>query len=382
MAFNWEIVGDKIFGILASAGYGIQMRDDKGQATSDPHKATRFLATIKCIDSETETYNVLIGVHDEGSYSHLDFRTPNSISDKDFKAISKIKDSIQTNLGDIEGLKINWTPFGSKISLKDDPVKTISESKDISKVYGTTKSSFQKVGESKLIIRHTDSIDESKKGSRWRKIRAVFIETKAGERFKYQHPHISGARAIARHLSEGGSTNDLIGRGIANLSDDYMHLKHANGLLRHAGKQDYSMHIKGAMKDINHDLRRLSGPRGYKSANSLITKPGNDIDATDKLSKQLLIDCNCTNDSDKLALETAARYLVSKDTVPDWLEPMLYSLRDKLNDQDSIDKIMDILRDISKGKIPNVSQIKWVTDLAKEFKQNPEVDRIKQLSGI
>ena len=382
MAFNWNIVGDKIFGILASAGFGIQMRDDKGQATSDPHKATRFLATIKCIDSETESYNVLIGVHDEGAYSHLDFRTPNSISDKDFKAIANIKNSIQTNLGDIEGLKINWTPFGSKISLKDDPVKNISESKDIGKVYGTTKSSFQKVGESKLIIRHTDSIDESKQGSRWRKIRAVFIETKAGERFKYQHPHISGARAIARHLSEGGSTNDLIGRGIANLSDDYMHLKRANSLLKHAGKQDYSMNIKGAMQDINHDLRRLSGPRGYKSANSLITKPGNDIDATDKLSKQLLIDCSCNDESDKLALETAAKYLVNTNNIPTWLEPMLHNLSDKLSDQNNINKIMNILQDISRGKVPDVSQLKWVTDLAKEFKQNPEVDRIKQLSGI
>lgn len=381
MAFNWATVGDKIYGILAAAGYGIQMRDDKGQATMDPHKATRFLASIKCIDSETETYNVLIGIHDEGAYSHLDFRTPNAVSDKDFKAISNLKNSIQTNLGDVEGLKINWTPFGSKISLKDDPIKKVFESKDISKVYGTTKSSFQKVGESKLIIRHSDPIDESKHGSRWRKIRAVFIETKEGERFKYKHPHVSGARALARHLSEGGKTNDQIGQGIAQLSDDYMQLKRANSLLKHAGKHDHSMHIKDKMKDINHDLRKMSGPRGYKSANDLTTTPNYDVDAANKLSKQLLIDCRC-GDDDKDAINIAAKYLIdikSTNEIPSWLEPILQNLSVKISDKTSLDTLMNITQDVKNGNMPNTSQIKWLTELAK---QSPEVNRLQKLSGI
>ena len=120
MSFNWESIGDKIFGILSSAGYGIQMRDENGMATMDPHNAIRFL----------DTYNVLIGLHDEDAYSHLDFRTPKQVDDADFDTITNLKNSIQKNLGDVEGLKINWTPFGSAITLKDDPIKKVTESID------------------------------------------------------------------------------------------------------------------------------------------------------------------------------------------------------------------------------------------------------------
>jgi len=393
MSFNWETIGDKVYGILAAAGYGIQMRDDKGQATMDPHKAIRFLATVKSQDPKLDTYNVLIGLHDEDAYSHLDFRTPKTVSDADFDTITNLKNSIQKNLGDIEGLKINWTPFGSSITLKDDPVKKISESKDISKVYGTMKSSYQKVGESKLIIRHSDPIDESKQGSRWRKIRAVFIETKEGERFKYQHPHVSGARALARHISEGGNTHDFIGQGIANMSDDYMNLKRANMLLRHAGKHDDSVHVRNAMKDINHNLRRMSGPRGYRSAQDLMKSQSNryDTGAAGNLSKQLLVDCGCSDDTDKAALDTAAKYIVKIGSnvhtteVPGWLKTMLQNLATKLSDREHLDQIMGMTQDVEAGKIPDATQIRWAAGLAKDINapaQDPEVDRIRQLSGI
>jgi len=183
MAFSWDKIGDKIYGILAAAGYGIQMRDEDGVATMDPHKAVRFLATINSKNPQLSTFNILIGLHDEDAYSHLDFRTPKTVDDADFNTITELKNSIQKNLGDIEGLKINWTPFGSTITFKDDPNKKVSESeivesKDISKVYGTTKSSFQRVGESKLIIRHTDLVDESKQGARCEKFEQFLLKLK------------------------------------------------------------------------------------------------------------------------------------------------------------------------------------------------------------
>ena len=394
MSFNWQQIGDKVYGILASAGYGIQMRDEKGMATMDPHKAVRFLATIKSQNPQLDTYNVLIGLHDEDAYSHLDFRTPKQVDDKDFDAITSLKNSIQKNLGDIEGLKINWTPFGSTITLKDDPIKKVTESKDISKVYGTTKSSFQRVGESKLIIRHTDLVDESKQGARWRKIRAVFIETRDGERFKYPQVHVAGARAMARHLSEGGNINDVAGQSISRMSEDFIKLKHANKLLRSSGKDEDAQLVREAMKDLNHSLRRISGPRGYRGIDAMIAKhEEHDIQAASNKSKQFLADCQCADDNDSNALNTAARYIVKLQVVgqpetngvPEWLAPMLQALAIKVQDREHLDRINNMSGDVASGTTPHMDDIRWATNIAKEVNQpkvEPEINRLKTLSGI
>ena len=394
MAIAWDTVSDKIYGLLASAGYGIQMRDEKGMATMDPHNAVRFLATIKSQNPQLDTFNVLIGLHDENAYSHLDFRTPKAVDEKDFKVITNLKNSIQKNLGDVEGLKINWTPFGSAITLKDDPIEKVTESKDISKVYGTTKSSFQKVGESKIIIRHTDAIDESKQGSRWRKIRAVFIETRDGERFKYARPHVSGARAMARHLSEGGNINDVTGQGIARMSEDYMQLKHATKLLRDSGKHDDAKAARTAMKTINGNLRRASGPRGYRGIDTMLSTYGDhDIQAAHTKSKEFLADFQNADDTDTTALGTAARYIIqvaapvapATGTVPEWLLPMLQKIATRLSDGEHRDRISAMSGDVNAGKMPNIDDVKWAVSMAKtsaEPKMVSEIRRIKKLSGL
>lgn len=394
MTIAWDHVGDKIYGILASSGYGIQMRDDNGMATMDPHKSIRFLATIKSRNPKLDTFNILIGLHDEDAYSHLDFRTPKSVDEKDFETITNLKNSIQKNLGDVEGLKINWTPFGSAITLKDDPIEKVTESKDISKVYGTTKSSFQRVGESKIIIRHTDAIDESKQGSRWRKIRAVFIETRDGERFKYARPHVCGARAMARHLSEGGNINDVTGQSIARMSEDYMQLKHATKLLRDAGRHDDATAARTAMKTINGNLRRVSGPRGYRSIDTMLSTHGNhDIQAAHAKSKAFLADFQNIDETDTTALGTAARYIIqvstptdpTTGTVPEWLTPMLQKIANRLSDGEHRDRINAMSNDVAAGKMPSIDDVNWAVSMTKNTTDPhmvSEIFRIKKLSGL
>jgi hypothetical protein len=372
MSFNWQKIGDKIFGILSSSGYGIQMWDKTGKSTIDPHDAIRFLASIKSKNPQLETFNILIGLHDEDAYSHLDFRTPKAVNDVDFETITNIKNSIQKNLGDVEGLKINWTPFGSTITLKDDPIEKVTESRDIGKVYGTTKSSFQNVGKSKLIVRHTDSVDESKQGSRWRKIRSVFIETKDGERFKYPRNHIAGARALARHLSEGGNINDKIAKGIAKMSEDFIKLKRAAQLLRKDGNHSKALHTRDAMKTINFGLKKISGPRGYANADSIISKNSIEKNKHKDGSKQLLTDCENLTEDDIGCLDTAANYIikVTNNKLPNWLQPMLQTLTDKLSNQEYKDKIQIIQNSLNNGNVPNQDDIKLVVNIVKEIKNN------------
>ena len=56
-------------------------------------------------------------------------------------------------------------------------VETVSESN----LYGTTKTSFQTVGEARLVIKHTAPVNPTVAGGRTHRIESLFIENKAGE---------------------------------------------------------------------------------------------------------------------------------------------------------------------------------------------------------
>ena len=391
--FNWAIIGDKVFGILSSSGYNIQMRDKDGAATMDPHKAIRFLAVIPSKNPELKTFNILLGLHDEGSYSHLDFRSPKTLNEKDFETVTNLKNSIQKNLGDVEGLKINWMPFGSSISLKHDPIDKpeIDESKDIGRVWGTTKSSFQRVGESRIIIRHTDAIDESKKGSRWRRIRAVFVETKDGERFKYPANHVAGARAVARHLSSGGVWEDELYKKIVALTEDWLKLKKACKVLRSSGNADDASTVSYALKEINSKLKRISGPRGYRGANEIASIPLEEEEALTCANKWFAECSNNLSEDERDALNTAARYIVNirvagvDQSLPSWLAPILLRLSKILKEPEQQSYITGLLNNLTKGGKPTADDLGRITGYAREFVpiyESNELSRLKKLSGL
>ena len=290
------------------------MFDKGGAKTMDPHEATRFFCTIPSNDPALKNFSILIILHDEDASSHLDIKTPDLADDGDFNTVIALKDSMQTNIGDKEGLSINWYKFDHDIDIRDDAVNNIKESRDISKPYGSTKSSYQKIGNSKLVIRHTDPVNEEKQGSRWRHIKNIFIETKLGERVKYPHPHIAGARAMARHLANEGRYNDQVSKAILKMSEDYIKLKKANKLMR--GKDDdLSLKVKGALEQLAKESKRLSGSKGYATgianlANKTMSAPAEKVI---NLRNSLAETCGCQQDDDSAisSLEAAARYLIA-----------------------------------------------------------------------
>ena len=55
---------------------------------------------------------------------------------------------------------------------------------------------------------------------RTQKIGKIYIESAGGERFKYPFKHLSGARAMASHVAEGGKPYDEFGKHIVGLSEE------------------------------------------------------------------------------------------------------------------------------------------------------------------
>lgn len=312
MHYNWPIIGDKIFGILRGRGYRVQMFDKGGMKTMDPHEATRYLATIPSSDPELESYDILLSLHDKDASSHMDIKTPDLKNDEDFDRLIGLKDSLQVNVGDSEGLSVNWYKFDHDIDIRSDAVNNIKESRDIGKPFGTTKSSYQVIGDSKLIIRHTDPVNEEKQGSRWRHIKNIFIETRLGERFVYPHAHIAGARAMARHLSNEGTMSDEIGIAITEMSGDYVNLKRAARMLRQPLPEMAGV-VRMAIKKVNKDSKRLAGNRGYEKGIELIREGDTKLDEAQvgRISETLHSACGCqsSDEPESHALNTAARYV-------------------------------------------------------------------------
>jgi hypothetical protein len=97
-----------------------------------------------------------------------------------------------------------------------------------SNLYGTKTQSFQKLLDTRLIIKHSKALAddfEQKPGDRSRNISALFVENQEGERFKYPFIHLAGARAMQRHVANGGLPYDAIGESIIKMSEEIAQLK-------------------------------------------------------------------------------------------------------------------------------------------------------------
>lgn len=95
-----------------------------------------------------------------------------------------------------------------------------------SAMYGSRLMSYQKLMDTRLIIKHNQAVmDDTQPGARTRHINALFVENQDGERFKYPFIHLAGARAMQRHVANGGLPYDPLGQSIIKMSEEIAQLK-------------------------------------------------------------------------------------------------------------------------------------------------------------
>ena len=137
-----------------------------------------------------------------------------------------------------------------------------------STMYGTTKSSYEELDKTKLIIRHKKEITPEQMGARTRHISSLFIENESGERFKYPYAHLAGARAMARHVANGGLPHDDFGKHIIETSGNIAKL---TAFKRYVGKKDFMNTtsndiIEGSnieLDNLRNHIKKLQGQQYY-----------------------------------------------------------------------------------------------------------------------
>ena len=150
---------------------------------------------------------------------------------------------------------------------KGKEVEKVSESN----LYGTTKTSFQTVGEARLVIKHSAPVNPTVAGGRTHRIESLFIENKAGERFKYPMKHLNGARAMARHVSEGGNPFDDFGKHITEMSSELNQLRKFKTYMNRSnvmaeGLKKYQSVVDERIEEIKSNCLRLQKQTAYKES--------------------------------------------------------------------------------------------------------------------
>ena len=138
-----------------------------------------------------------------------------------------------------------------------------------SKMYGTHKTSYQKIGNARLAIKHIAPINTESAAGRTHKINAIYVESPTGERFKYPFKHLSGARAMARHVSEGGNAYDDFGKYISGLSEEMSKLRKFNQYMGRSSVMaetlaEYTDVVKDRIKEVRKTIGNLQKETFYK----------------------------------------------------------------------------------------------------------------------
>jgi len=98
---------------------------------------------------------------------------------------------------------------------------------------GSTRTSRMNIGETEVVIRHSQRLDDSENTPRWTRIKDIFIHAPDGSRYRCPWKHITGARALAQHIDQGNAPWDERGEMIHHLIRTLMQMRKVMNPPRH-----------------------------------------------------------------------------------------------------------------------------------------------------
>ena len=151
-------------------------------------------------------------------------------------------------------------------------VKPVGESiMSESTLYGSKTVSYQKLMDTRLIIKHSQALaDDMQPGARSRNISGLFVENALGERFKYPFIHLEGARAMQRHVANGGLPYDDLGKSIIGMSEQIAQLKSFGNYvnrndLMNSSTNEIVERSTAALQSVREQLHKITKQKHYEA---------------------------------------------------------------------------------------------------------------------
>ena len=233
--------------------------------------------------------------------------------------------------------RYEWKDLDAKESVEEDDDSVME---GYSPATGSMKTSYIQLPENtKLIIKHTKGVNEEVRGSRSRNIRALFIENSAGERFRFPHKYLQGAKAMANHVSKGGTPYDAIGESITKLCTEVAQcsqfLRHVRtNKLTNEGNANIVETVKEKLKEFKSTVKSLQTSRGYNNyqvpTTAIVEENDKEsVDLTDKFMYNTFETANMD-----AVLETVARIVKEKDGMTDLTKTNINRLYDMIKNKE------------------------------------------------
>lgn len=226
-------LGDSTGGVTANPGDAVFFDFEFGENSDEFGRISISLAdgeTMKVFynkglvekledQDKTDWYSFLKELKDFAVTHQIGFDvrdiTKSNLSQQDFKNLANNNDTLNT-----DGMSEELSRITKLAGVEKAPVAE--------GLTGTSRSSFENLDKTRIIIRHSKPVAEEVPGARTRHINTLYIENSEGERFKYPIVHLAGARAMARHVANGGLPHDEFGEHIIKMSEQIAQLSSFN----------------------------------------------------------------------------------------------------------------------------------------------------------
>jgi len=325
-----DVLAEKIFALLKGNGLQIKIFDNDGAETTDPSLGRRFFVVspniMVTIDEEGNRIQFSKGTDTDDSVEKIQ-KNIRKIADEflmnsDIKVFGKqiqprdyayqakmqkgtsMNESVNSLLigrilqeldyaagmsaealaANITGSDLNQIQQALNKLVQDGKVETITLNsgkiaygkkmeeaitESFSKMFGSLKTSQQTLENVRILVKHKTPVDENVRGSRTRHISAIFLESN-GERFRFPHNYLPGARAMAQHMAHGGTMNDKVGSYISESTGNLLKLQSFNryvttNKLINEDSSGIVETVKENIETIRTELRKLTGVKTYET---------------------------------------------------------------------------------------------------------------------
>jgi hypothetical protein len=264
-------ISTDLFNKVRSRFSNVKMGAEDGTLTTEPETARFFDVSYKIRGDELGRVNLQIDddaltvIYDE---SMLDDHG-DDVKNEWFDFLKELRQFARKNL-----LKFDTRDIAKSNLEKRDYAylaqRNGEEKMSESKLFGTSKTSYQDVGEAKIIVKHSAPVNYANPAGRTQRIESIYIESSSGERFRYPAKHLNGARAMAVHVANGGNPYDGIGNHISGLSEELSKLRQFKQYTQRSGVMaeamgDITERVLERIEAVKHEVASLQKQTHYES---------------------------------------------------------------------------------------------------------------------
>lgn len=270
---NLEIIAEELFNKIRGRFPSITIGDEEGKVTDQPKLARFFDFQYKQGAKSLGSVSVTLTDESVQVMYNTDFVAKEDTATRNswYDFLKELRMFAKKRLLNFDTRNINKSNLDKRDYQFLAKQRSGEEQMNEAKLYGTSRKSYQDIGTARVTIEHTKPVNQELAAGRTQHIGALFIESSEGERFIYPFKHLNGARAMARHVSEGGKPHDDFGKYITGLSEELANLRKFKTYMSRSavmaeGLSAYSEAVIERIDTIKNTMHKLQRESHYKEA--------------------------------------------------------------------------------------------------------------------